>query len=439
MQTALVIFVALLAAALAAAVWGIVHRLRGNAPDEADIESLPEDLKKRVPVSLHPVIDPAICMGSAACVAACPEGRILRLFDGRAQLYQPESCIGHGACARECPVGAIRLVFGSEERGIDIPHISEHFETNVPGLYIAGELGGMGLIRNAVIQGVQAAQHIAKRPRSKDAGVPDLLIVGAGPAGLAAALTAKQAGLNFTIIDQEESIGGTVARYPRRKLVMLAPFELPGVRKVKARELTKEDLMALWREVVEFADLKVRLGEQMLTVLRDGDAFAVTTSKGSYRAKQVLLAIGRRGSPRKLGAPGEDLPKVAYALTDAEAYAGLNCLVVGGGDSALEAAVALSEQPGTTVAISYRGETIFRAKPKNRDNVLAAEKAGKLVLHLTTDVAAIAPNEAVLQRQDGGDPITLPNDQVFIFAGGVLATKTLADAGIAMERKFGTK
>lgn len=439
MQIILLVFIALLAAGLAAALWGIVHRVRGNAPDEADVEELPDDLKKRIPVSLHPVIDPNICMGSAACVSACPEGKILRLFDGRAQLVQPESCIGHGACARECPVGAIRLVFGTAERGVDIPHISENFETNVPGLYIAGELGGMGLIRNAVTQGVQAAQHIVKRGRSKNADLADLVIVGAGPAGLAAALVAKQAGLRFILVDQEDSIGGTVARYPRRKLVMLAPFELPGLRKVKSREMSKEELMALWREVVETAALDVRLGERMLKVLRAGDGFEVTTTKGVHRGKSVLLTIGRRGSPRKLGAPGEELPKVAYALNEAEAYAGQRCLVVGGGDSALEAAVALSEQPGTHVDISYRGETIFRAKPKNRDKVLAAVEAGKIVLHLTTDVSAIAPHEAVLQRQDGAEPITLPNDQVFIFAGGVLATQTLADAGITMERKFGTK
>ncbi|MCB9727210.1 MAG: NAD(P)-binding domain-containing protein [Deltaproteobacteria bacterium] len=439
MEWALGGFVVVLALATVATVLAIVRRLRGHQTDEAEVESLPEDLKKRVPVSLHPVIDPTICMGSAACVAACPEGRILRLYEGRAQLYQPESCIGHGACARECPVGAIRLVFGTAERGVDIPHVTEHFETNVPGIYIAGELGGMGLIRNAVAQGVQAAAHIAKRPRSKDPATPDLVIVGAGPAGLAAALTARQAGLRFVVVDQEESIGGTVARYPRRKLVMLAPFELPGLRTVRERELSKEDLMALWREVVDVGGIEVCLGETMTGVKREGDAFVVTTSKATHRGRHVLLAIGRRGSPRKLGVPGEALPKVAYALHDAEAYAGLRCLIVGGGDSAIEAALSLSEQAGTTVDVSYRGDTIFRAKPKNRDRLDAAVKAGALRLHLSTDVSAIAPHEAVLQRQDGGEAITLPNDQVFIFAGGVLATDTLADAGIALERKFGTR
>ncbi|TNF36428.1 MAG: FAD-binding protein [Deltaproteobacteria bacterium] len=411
--------------------------LKHSAYESIELDELPEDLRKRLPVSLHPVIDPNICMGSGACVAACPEGKILRLHDGHSHLVHPEACIGHGACARECPVGAITLVFGTAERGVDIPHVTPSFETNVKGIYIAGELGGMGLIRNAVAQGVQAMQHIAKRGHSKDPGVLDVVVVGAGPAGLAAALIAQDKGLRYVVVDQETVLGGTIAHYPRNKLIMTGPFDLPGWGRIKKRELSKEELMQIWVEAVTKSGLDLRLGERCDAVGREGDLCVVRTAQETLRARHVLLAIGRRGTPRTLGIAGEELPKVAYALREPEDYAGLRVLVIGGGDSAIEAALSLAEQPGTTVTLSYRGDRFFRAKPKNQERIEAAVAAGAVAVMLGSNATRIARDSVTMSHGDAS--VQLPNDQVFIFAGGVLPTGLLAGAGITMERKFGTR
>src|SRR5690606_9285970 len=293
------------------------------------------------PVSLHPKIDPARCIGCGSCAAACPESNVLGIIDGKAELVAPANCIGHGACRTACPVGAITLVFGSESRGVDLPHVKPNFETNVPGIFIAGELGGMGLIRNAVEQGRQAVSAVrARLGDKKEKQTLDLLIVGAGPAGIAASLAAKAHGLTFATIDQD-SLGGTVSHFPRQKIVMTQPAELPLVGKVKFRETTKESLLEFWEGVVERQQLKIQFKERLDHIERDGDYFSVHTSTSRYRTHNVLLCLGRRGTPRKLGVPGEELSKVAYKLVDPEQYSGQRVLIVGGGDSAIEAAVSI--------------------------------------------------------------------------------------------------
>jgi len=416
----------------------VLPRLKKQSAFEAiELEELPPDLAKRLPVSLHPVIDPAICIGSGSCVAACPEGKIISLHQGHAHLVHPEACIGHGACARECPVNAITLVFGTAARGVDIPHVSPSFETNVKGISIAGELGGMGLIRNAVAQGVQAVNHIARKGKAGDK-VLDLVIVGAGPAGLAGALVAKQRGLNFAIIDQETTIGGTIGHYPRKKLVMTGPFDLPGWGRIKKREISKEELMAIWTEAIEKNALEVRLDERLEGLTRVGESIVVKTTKGTLEARHVLLAIGRRGTPRTLGITGEDQPKVAYSLREPDLWQDARVLVVGGGDSALEAAMSLADVPGTRVTLSYRGENLFRAKPKNIEHFWKRVQDGTIDVRLRTEPVEIRPDSVVLRHNDGHDTI-IDNDQVFVFAGGVLPTALLASAGIAMERRFGTR
>ena len=193
------------------------------------------------PASLHPLIDASLCLGCGACVKACPETPhhdVLGLINGKAVLVGPTDCIGHGACKTVCPFNAITLVFGTERRGLDIPVLKPTFESNVPGVYVAGELGGMGLIKNALTQGQQALEAIAKAG-VKRPGALDVLIVGAGPAGLAASLAAKKLGLSYQTVEQD-SLGGAVFQYPRGKLVMTAPVELPIVGKVQFRNTSKE-------------------------------------------------------------------------------------------------------------------------------------------------------------------------------------------------------
>ncbi len=389
------------------------------------------------PMTLHPVVNKSTCIGCGSCIKACPEmpaHAVLGLLAGKASLVSPTSCIGHGACRTACPVDAITLVFGSARRGVDLPRVSPWFETNVPGVFVAGELGGMGLIRNAIEQGRQAvAQIVARRPRA-GAGMLDLLIVGAGPAGFAASLAAMQAKLKFKTIEQE-SLGGCVFQYPRGKIVMTQPADLPLIGKFKFTLTSKEDLLKFWQEAQRRTGLIINCSERVESVTREANGFTVRTTVGEYRAATVLLAVGRRGTPRKLGIPGEDLSKVTYRLIEAEQYAGQRVLVVGGGDSALEAAASLAEA-SASVTLSYRGDAFQRAKQRNRQRVDAAISAGQLKVMLKSEVKAITEERVAIVSQ--GQGLHLPNDVVIVNAGGVLPTDFLKKIGIDVVTKWGT-
>lgn len=392
------------------------------------------------PPSLHPVIDPTKCIGCRSCVAACPEQYahpVLGIIRGKARLVGPANCIGHGACKAACPVDAIELVFGTERRGVDIPMVKPDFETNIPGIFIAGELGGMGLIRNAVEQGRQALDSIKKL---KGLGKPnqlDLVIVGAGPAGIAASLGAMDAKLRFVTVEQD-SLGGTVAHFPRGKLVMTRPAILPIVGKMKFTETSKEKLLEYWQGVERQTGLNINYKERVTGITRrpDGLSFEVRTTKNAFVTRAVLLTIGRRGTPRQLGVPGEKSSKVVYRLIDPEQYRGRHVLVVGGGDSALEAAHSIAEQPGTTVTLSYRSPAFTRAKAKNRDKVAQLAAAGRMNVLMKSNVREIRRDSAVIDVD--GKPVILPNQGVIVCAGGILPTGFLKEVGIEVETKYGT-
>lgn len=384
------------------------------------------------PPSLHPVIDPSLCIGCAACVPACPE-HALGIVNGKAALVAPTKCIGHGACATACPIKGIYLVFGTEKRGMDIPQVNPQFETNVPGIFIAGELGGMGLIRKTTEQGRQAMDVIAKRKGGKAAY--DVVIIGAGPAGISATLGAKEHGLRYVTIEQEDSLGGAVYHYPRNKLTMTAPVKLPIVGEIKMYDIRKEELLGMWNRVKSETGIQINFTERMEKITPTDHGFLVQTSKGSYETTTVLLAIGRRGTPRKLGVPGEEQAKVVYRLIDAEQYRDHHVLVVGGGDSALEAAISIAEEPGTTVTLSYRSESFGRVKQKNRDNLEAAEASGKLKVLLKSTVTTIGIDDVTLDQE--GNSITIPNQAIIVCAGGILPTPFLKEIGIMVETHHG--
>ena len=387
------------------------------------------------PASLHPVVDHVRCLGCASCVKACPEKDVLGIIHQKAHLIDPTHCIGHGACKKACPFNAIELVFGTEKRGVDIPQVNEDFQTNVPGVYIAGELGGMGLIRNAVTQGVQAVESICKLDGIGSKDKLDLVIIGAGPAGIGASLAAISAKLDFVTIEQE-SLGGTVSHYPRGKIVMTAPVKLPLVGKMQFRETTKEALMDFWDGIVKSTGLEINAGERVESVEPDGKGFNVKTTRNSYSTRAVLLAIGRRGTPRTLGVPGEEKTKVVYHLIDPEQYRGQHVLVVGGGDSALEAAVSIAEEEGTTVSLSYRSEAFSRAKEKNRIKVANAEKEGLLNVMMSSSVVQISDDKVTIRMNDRD--ICIDNDAVIVCAGGILPTPFLKSIGVEVETKYGT-
>ncbi len=390
------------------------------------------------PASLHPVINANLCVGCGSCVKACPEQpdhHVLGLINGKAQLISPTDCIGHGACKTACPMDAITLVLGSESRGVDIPMVNSHFETNVPGIFVAGELGGMGLIRNALEQGRQAVEAICEhRPRGKQE--LDLVIVGAGPAGFAASLAAKARGLRCVTVEQE-SLGGCVFQYPRGKLVMTAPATLPLVGTINFKQTSKENLLQFWLDTERKTGIRINYKERVDAIINlQEQGFLVRTQSAEYITRNVLLAIGRRGTPRKLGVPGEDLPKVVYRLIDPEQYANQKVLIVGGGDSALEAATSIAAVAGAHVTLSYRGGVFDRAKPSNRQRLDAAIKCGGIDLRLGSQVQQIGRDSVILSHE--GRNIEVANESVIVNAGGVLPNDFLRKIGIAIETKYGT-
>ncbi|MEK7256510.1 MAG: NAD(P)-binding domain-containing protein, partial [Bacteroidota bacterium] len=354
--------------------------------------------------------------------------------DGRATLVNAANCVGHGACFHACPVEAISLVIGTEQRGVDLPHVNANYESNVQGVYIAGELGGMGLIKNSVEQGEAAVESIVKSLTKKGGDSYDLIIVGAGPAGISASLNAKKHGLNFLTLEQD-SLGGTVFNFPRSKIVMTAPMNLPLYGRVKLYDTTKKELLDLWVDALTSNDIAIRENTKVEGIQLEGDKFWVKTNRGDeFKTKTVLLAIGRRGSPRKLGVPGEGLEKVAYRLLEPENIMEKKVVVVGGGDSAVEAALSLAEQ--NSVILSYRGDAFGRLKPKNREKLDAAIQQRKLDVKLKSNLIFIEKEKAVLSLNGDGQEALL-NDLVYIFAGGELPTQFLEKVGVQVMKRFG--
>lgn len=387
------------------------------------------------PVTLHPVIDPDICIGSGACIKACPEHDILGIHSGKAQTINASRCVGHGACFHACPVEAIMLCIGTEKRGVELPHISKEFETNISGIFIAGELGGMGLIKNAVEQGRQAVEYYLKRALPKSKAEYDLIIVGAGPAGISASLNAAKNNLKFLTLEQD-SLGGTVFNFPRAKVVMTAPMDLPLWGKVKLVETSKTELLDLWKNVLEKNNIRINEQEKVIEIIKQENTFIVKTNNSHYTSKGVILAIGRRGSPRKLEVPGEDRENVYYRLIEPELIHEKNILVVGGGDSAVESAMLLADERNK-VTLSYRNETFSRLKPKNLERINDYINKKKIKALFNTNVKEILSDSVVLNVNDKPDELKLKNDITYVFAGGILPTSFLEGIGITITKKFG--
>lgn len=387
------------------------------------------------PISLHPVVDVNSCIQTGACIAACPEHDILGIRNGKATIINASQCIGHGACFHACPTEAISLRIGTEKRGVELPHVSQTFETNVPGIFIAGELGGMGLIKNAVEQGRQAVENIVKTFNKNHQANYDLIIIGAGPAGISGTLTAKKHGLKFLLLEQD-TLGGTVFTFPRKKIVMTSPMDLPLFGKIKLFETSKAELLDLWQSVLKKNNISVTENSKVESITFENGIFNVTTSRGdSYTSARILLSIGRRGTPRKLNVPGELSEKVAYRLLEPEDISGKHIIVVGGGDSAVESALLLAEQ--NHVILSYRNEVFNRIKPLNSIALNKAVAQGKLEVRLKTNLLSIGDDTIRLQVGDNGESVDLQNDLVYIFAGGELPTQFLEKAGIKITKKFG--
>ncbi len=411
--------------------------LRGEKKASKKVEAKIQKAKEEglfEPVSLHPHIDLNTCIKSGACVEVCPEKDILGILNGRGTLINASNCVGHGACFHACPVEAISLVIGTEKRGVDLPHVSENYESNVEGIYIAGELGGMGLIKNCVEQGQMAMENIAKLGLKSVDNVYDVLIVGAGPAGISASLTAKQHGLSFITLEQD-SVGGTVFNFPRAKIVMTAPMDLPMYGKVKLYDTSKDELLSIWQDALTRNDISITEHTKVESIQPEGSFFRVFTNTGNeYLTQTVLLAIGRRGTPRKLGIPGEDMQKVAYRLLEPERIVGKKIVVVGGGDSAIESALLLCDQ--NQVILSYRRDAFSRLKVKNRERIEQAMQEKKIQVIFNSNLLEIQEDKVIMKI--GGDVTrSIENDLVYIFAGGELPTQFLKKVGVEITKRFG--
>ncbi len=429
---------AVLVGSLVAVALGISLFLqRRRARQARDTQTLRTSIEKELhlPPSLHPVIDPNTCIGSLSCIKVCPEGDILGIVDGRAALVVAANCIGHSRCELECPVGAIKLVFGTSERGLDLPEVDEFFETNRAGVHIIGELGGMGLIKNAVRQGLQVGRRFKSILAPLAAGQVHATIVGAGPAGIAASLAMKEAGLSFVLLDQGTSLGGTIANYPRQKLVMTETVDLPYYGTFGKPLISKESLMEMFAEALKKAAIRIYHSVKVTGISGDDGSFEVLTDKGKIKCQKVVLAIGRMGTPRKLEVPGEDLPKVTYLLLHPEQYAGKKVLVVGGGDSALEIAQMVAAEEGTEVSISYRSPAFGRAKQRNKDGIENLIRDGRVNALMSSNVVSIHPDKVVLDV--AGTREEIANDYVVINVGGVLPTEFLKSLGVSIQRHVG--
>jgi putative YpdA family bacillithiol system oxidoreductase len=388
------------------------------------------------PLTLHPEVDPGLCSGCGACTHVCPEGDILRLINNKAVLVSPTKCVGHGECERACPMSAITLVHGTKTRGMDIPRVSTHFETNVPGLYIAGELGGMGLIRNAIKQGVLAGEHALQNLSGGSADY-DVIIVGAGPAGFAAGLCAIAKKQRYLLIEQN-SLGGTVYNFPRQKIVMSHPLELPivGKKQFENNKVSKDELLDYWHKIQKKTGLKIKEKVKFENLEKVSGLFKVKTSAGEFTAKKVILAMGVRGSPRRLGVPGEDSAKVTYNLLDPEQYQRKNVIVVGGGNAAAEAAQMLGEARwNNTVHLLVREPVFDRCNEDNIKRVEKLEKQGRIKVWFKSSIQSITADKVSVQKN--GELVDLPNDYVFIFAGAEMPHKFLMNFGIEIDKKFG--
>ena len=383
------------------------------------------------PMGQFPFVDSNRCIGCGSCVDACPEGDVLGVVGGTATVVNGLKCIGHAACEEACPVGAIEVGLGDVKSRADIPLTDDWHETSVPGLFVAGELGGLALIRNAVSQGRRTVERIAQRrgrDHHKADGVLDVLIIGAGPAGMSAALAAVEKGLSHAVLEQELDLGGTVLHYPRRKLVLVQTVDLPLGGRIRGAEYQKEEILELMQGLIRQAGLQIRFGEKAEELRHEDGLFVARTAKGLHVGRSLVLALGRRGSPRKLGVPGEELPKVMYKLVDAESYRGQRVLVVGGGDSAVEAAIGLAREPGNQVALSYRREKLVRIKRTNEERLATLVSNGRVRLLLGSEVREIGRQSATLRA--GGADLEIPNDYVFVFAGGEAPLGMLRQVGV---------
>lgn len=365
------------------------------------------------------------------CLPACGFDA-LTMSDEHELRIDKMKCVGCRACYEACPNSVITMIetpYTADDFPNAMPNTDLEGRTNVPGLYLVGEASGAALIKVASNGGVAAAKSIIAdlAPHTGPAGVHDVLIVGAGPAGLAASLQCLDAGMDFVVFDKGD-FAKTIHSYPREKVVMAEPAHIPKYGMLWLQNTTKEGLIEKWREVIANTGLKINGHESVQSVKKGDDGlFDVVTEKAAYRAHRVILATGNRGTPRRLGVANEKEPRVEYTLTDPELYQGKRVLVVGGGDSAVEAAMSLADF-GADATLSYRRDSFGRIKGGNRTRLAEYEEEGKVRVILESTVTALDDGGVTLKTKGG--PVEIGNDFVFALLGAEPPIPFFEAAGI---------
>ncbi|TMQ11611.1 MAG: 4Fe-4S dicluster domain-containing protein [Deltaproteobacteria bacterium] len=384
-------------------------------------------------VLIHDINDDR-CTGCDACVAVCPTN-VLDLVENKSRVLRFQDCIQCEACMFACPTEAL-VMFpeGGVPPPLKVPELDESFQTAIPGQYLIGEVAGKPLVKSAANLGRAVVEHMLATGMQPGAlgggdGIVDVAIVGSGPGGLSAALTCIRQRLSYVVLEKEQLIASTIARYPKGKLVMAEPYDTQNLSLLPVFDSAKEQLIPIWSELIDRVGVQIRRGESVETVVRAKDgAFHVRSTVASYRAQRVVLSIGTRGKPRTLQVPGENLPKIFNLLEDPDEWRGRAVLVVGGGDSACEAALALADA-GAKVMISYRGKGFNRAQPKNKQTIESYAQQGRVKAKLGSQVMSFEPETVTIALGDGSQK-RYPNDAAFVLIGADPPVQWLEKMGI---------
>jgi thioredoxin reductase/NAD-dependent dihydropyrimidine dehydrogenase PreA subunit len=394
---------------------------------EADIEkirSLHPAGKKT-----YPAVNRAACIGCGTCVQNCREKTVLAIIRGKSTIVNPLACRCCGECEQSCLTGALKIVEHGKKIKIRVPWTDENQQSNVEGIYIVGSLTGAGLIKEAINQGRTAVNHIVKG--AAPPSLPSVLVVGAGPAGLSAMLSCRKFGLPVLCFEKDLS-ANTIRNFPKKKILMAEPVEMPIVGPLWVGDTSREKLLDAWEKMLIKAGARITTNAQLEKIEKKDGQFRVTISGKHYSGDQVILALGNRGVPRKIGIRGEDGPNVFYNLLEADEFSGSAVTIIGAGDSAIEAALAL-ERNGCRVTMLVRGDGFPKAKEKNQERIRQVDARGHVQVHFNSQPIEIGAD--FISFTAGGETRREKNDAVFIMVGGELPFELLQSFGIRIVEK----